>query len=66
MTKAQIVANHLKKYGSISQLEAQSNYNIWRLAAEVHRLRTQGIAINMRMKKAPSGARYAEYSLDGQ
>ncbi|WMM95051.1 hypothetical protein CRP171_gp12 [Roseobacter phage CRP-171] len=63
MTQMDIVKKHLQKYGSISPLEAQSNYNIWRLAAVVGRLKDRGVSINMTMKRAPSGAKYAEYKL---
>lgn len=63
MTQMQTVKKHLNTYGSISPLEAQSNYNIWRLAAVVNRLKNAGTDIVMNMKTAPSGAKYAEYKL---
>ena len=63
MTQMDIVKNHLTKYGSISPLEAQSNYNIWRLAAVVGRLKDRGVKVKSIMKTAPSGAKYAEYRL---
>lgn len=63
MTQMDIVKKHLETYGSISPLEAQSNYNIWRLAAVVGRMKDRGIAIDKVMKVAPSGAKYAEYKL---
>lgn len=63
MTQMQTVQKHLNTYGSISPLEAQSNYNIWRLAAVVNRLKNAGTDIVMNMKTAPSGAKYAEYKL---
>jgi len=63
MTQMDIVKKHLDTYGSISPLEAQSNYNIWRLAAVVGRMKDRGVAIDKVMKKAPSGAKYAEYRL---
>lgn len=63
MTQMQTVTKHLNTYGSISPLEAQSNYNIWRLAAVVNRLKNAGTDIRMSMKTAPSGAKYAEYKL---
>jgi hypothetical protein len=58
-----IVKKHLETYGSISPLEAQSNYNIWRLAAVVNRLKNRGVQVATYMKVAPSGAKYAEYRL---
>lgn len=63
MSQAQTVTTHLKTYNSISALEAQSNYQIWRLAAVINRLRDKGMPIVMHMKTAPNGARYAEYKL---
>ncbi len=62
MTQTTIIENHLRTHGSISPLEAQSNYNIWRLAAVIKKLRYRGYSINTRMKVAPSGAKYAEYA----
>lgn len=64
MTQASIVKTHLASYGSITPLEAQSNYNIWRLAAVVNKLKNAGLDIRTQMKTAPSGAKYAEYSLN--
>mgnify|MGYP003652771391 CR=1 FL=1 len=61
MTQMDIVKTHLKSYGSITPLEAQSNYNIWRLAAVINRLKNRGEAIKSQLKKAPSGAKYAVY-----
>jgi hypothetical protein len=62
MTQTKIIKEHLSTYGSISPLEAQSNYNIWRLAAVVKKLRNKGHSITTKMKVAPSGAKYAEYA----
>lgn len=61
MSQSVKVKEHLKTYGSISALEAQSNYQIWRLAAVINRLKNAGLSINTVMKTAPNGAKYAEY-----
>lgn len=61
MAQTDTILKHLDTYGSISPLEAQSNYNIWRLAAVVNRLNGRGYSIDSVMKTAPSGAKYAEY-----
>ena len=45
MSQTQIVTDHLNTYGSISPLEAQSNYNIWRLADVVSHLKNQFIYV---------------------
>ena len=65
MTQTKIIKDHLATHGSISPLEAQSNYNIWRLAAVVKKLRNKGYLISTKMKVAPSGAKYAEYAFAG-
>jgi hypothetical protein len=57
------IIQHLKTYGSISPLEAQSNYSIWRLAAVIYRLKGSGHIISTTMKVAPNRAKYAEYRL---
>ena len=62
MTQKQTVIKHLIEYGSISPLEAQSNYNIWRLAAVIHKLKKAGIEITSELRKAQSGEKYAVYS----
>ena len=62
MTQKQTVIKHLMKYGTITPLEAQSNYNIWRLAAVIHKIKKAGIEIDSQLRKAPSGAKYAVYS----
>ena len=63
MTQSETISNHLHNIGSITPLEAQSNYNVWRLAAVINVLKNRGLNIKKQMKKAPSGAKYAEYSL---
>ena len=65
MTQLEIVNHHLATHGRITPLEAQSNYGIWRLAAVIHKLKQRGLAIHSRLKTAPSGNRYAVYSLAG-
>jgi hypothetical protein len=60
--QTQKVLSHLIDHGSITPLEAQSNYNIWRLAAVVHKLKKSGVEIVSEMRTAPSGAKYAVYS----
>ena len=62
MTQTQKVISHLIDHGSITPLEAQSNYNIWRLAAVIHKLKKAGVKIASEMRTAPSGAKYAVYS----
>ena len=65
MTQLQKVKYHLENYGPISPLKAQSNYNIWRLAAVIYDLKKRGNDIVSTRRTAPSGSRYAVYSLAG-
>ena len=65
MTQLEIVNHHLATHGRITPLEAQSNYGIWRLAAVIQKLKQRGLDVHSRMKTAPSGNRYAVYSLAG-
>lgn len=65
MTQMEIVKHHLTNFGKITPLEAQSNYNIWRLAAVIHKLKNRGLDIHSQLKTAPSGNRYAVYSIAG-
>ena len=62
ITQTQQVIDHLITYDTITPLEAQSNYNIWRLAAVIHKLKKAGVPIVSELRTAPSGSRYAVYS----
>lgn len=43
--QCQLVLMHMKKYGSITHLEAEAEYGCTRLASRVNALRRQGYAI---------------------
>lgn len=61
ISQEQIVLSHLKKYGSITSMEAFSRYTITRLAAVVFVLRKDHeIETVMRYR---NGKQYAEYYL---
>ena len=45
ITQCERILRHLKDYGSITALEAVSEYGIMRLASRINDLRAQGIAI---------------------
>ena len=45
MTQSETISNHLQNIGSITPLEAQSNYNVWRLAAVINVLKHLGIPV---------------------
>lgn len=46
ITKKKMVLDHLKKYGSITSLEAIENYGATRLSAIIFNLRKQGYNID--------------------
>ena len=47
--QCQLVLMHMKKYGSITHLEAEREYGIARLASRINDLRRQGYAIQSEM-----------------
>lgn len=44
-TQCERILRHLKEYGSISDLEAYSEYGIRRLASRIHDLKKRGVNI---------------------
>lgn len=50
MNQCQLILHHLKTYGSISPLEAISEYGIQRLAARISNLRDMGYIIESEIK----------------
>lgn len=65
MTQTQHVINHLKKHANISPREALLDYNISRLAAHIHVLRTDyNMKIRTVRKRNPvTGLPYARYEV---
>lgn len=59
-TQEDIIYQHLDN-APITQRIAAERYNIWRLAAVVHRLREEGTEVETEMCKAENGSRYALY-----
>ena len=49
-TQCQLILEYMKKYGSITPLEALNDIGCMRLASRITDLRAQGIAIGVRMK----------------
>ena len=58
MTQHQLILVHLDTYGSITPMEAFSEYGITKLATRVSELRRQGVAISGEMLDATN--RYGE------
>lgn len=64
MTQNEILFQHLKRTGSISQREALVDYSIQSLTKRISELRNMGMAIATQHKKHPvTGQRYARYIL---
>lgn len=68
MNNKTIVLNHLRTHGSITPLEAVTQYGIMRLGARVYDLRDDGIPIKTTMETSLNRygipVRYARYSLE--
>ena len=58
MTQAERIMEHLKEYGTITQLEAMKEYGIYRLASRISDLRKNGVEIKRTMVKGKN--RYGE------
>lgn len=48
----------------LTPAKAIAEFNIWRLAAIIHKLKAEGASIRSEWKYSVSGKRYAEYSLE--
>lgn len=57
-TQCQRIIRHLKDFGSISSLEAMSEYGIMRLASRITDLKRQGYCFSVTMVKGQN--RYGE------
>ena len=66
--QCQMVLMHMKKYGSITHLEAEKEYGIARLASRINDLRRQGYAIKSEMivgkNRRDEAAHFARYRLE--
>lgn len=65
--QCQMVLMHMKKYGSITHLEAEKEYGIARLASRINDLRRQGYAIKSEMisgkNRREEKTNFARYTL---
>lgn len=66
-TQCDLILMHMKKYGSITHMEAASEYGIARLASRINDLRRQGVAIKSEIvtgkNRRSEPTHYAKYSL---
>lgn len=69
MTQNEMIINHLKEYGSITQLEALRDYGCMRLASRISDLRKTGIKIikltETSRNRYGQKIRYARYIMGG-
>ena len=66
-SQKEIVLNHLRNIGPLSQLECTKRYLFTRLSAIVFDLRKDGHEIMMNRKSSKNGKSYGEYQLcEGQ
>lgn len=63
MSQEDIVLNHLRRYGSITSMQAFERYQITRLSAKIFNLREEGYRIPMRWETSQRGNRYGRYFL---
>lgn len=64
MTQNEIIINHLKRTGSITQREALIDYSVQCLTKRIQELRDIGYRIKTVQKTHPTtGQRYARYTL---
>ena len=68
MTGKERILNHLKKFGSITQLEAINLYWDWRLSDKIYRLKKDGYSIKtetLKVKRADKTDAYvSKYTLE--
>lgn len=63
--QAKVVLAHLGRNSSITPLEANSNYQISRLASCIGELRAAGYQVRTDIRKDQTGHKYGRYSLPG-
>lgn len=66
-TQCDLILMHMKKYGSITHMEAEREYGIARLASRINDLRRMGVAIKSEIitgkNRREETTHYARYSL---
>lgn len=67
MTQNEMVLRHLEEHGTITPLDALSEYGIMRLASRISDLKREGVPISKKMVKAKNRfgepVSYAAYTL---
>ena len=67
-TQCDLILMHMKKYGSITHMEAEREYGIARLASRINDLRRQGVAIKSEIvagkNRRDETTHFARYSIE--
>ena len=64
VTKKEMIQIHLKRYGSISSMEAINAYWCTRLSAVIYTLKKDGWEFDTKMEThKPTGSQFARYTL---
>ncbi len=63
MSQSADILSHMKKYQSITAMEALADYGCFRLAARINDLRARGHKIRTSIVSTRSGKRIALYSM---
>lgn len=70
MTQCEKILEHLKKYGSITVIEAMDLYGVARLASRINDLKSDGVRIKRNMvagkNRFGDPVTYAEYRLEAE
>lgn len=70
MTQKEKILKHITDYGSITSLEAVSEYGIMRLASRISDLKKDGVNINTKFETSKNRygekVNYARYSIGGR
>lgn len=63
LTQTEAVLQYMQNGNTITPAKAQVEFNCWRLAAVIHKLRAMGHNIITINKRSYVGKQYAEYAL---
>jgi hypothetical protein len=63
MSHKELIMNHLKNKGSITQMEALVTYRCWGLRARISELKQAGVPIVSEIHRDSTGKRYVKYSI---
>lgn len=62
-TQCHAVLDHLRRKGTITQVEAHELYRVYRLASRINDLKNEGVSIRALQRRDLTGHRYTAYAL---